>query len=147
MICLQIKSGTWPVNLSEGLDAESGCSRCQSGNIQPISETAKNEPCGNPGCAVRCFCFSCNSVHDTARLNPLPPCPIKLSILQAMGSASDGTPTQIIILGLIYQETLEACVRALMTGTCVSIDGIQREFYRYGQRLPSECSLSCYGQP
>jgi hypothetical protein len=94
---------------SEGLKAESGCPRCQSGNIQPISETAENEPCRNPGCAVQCFCFSCNSVHDTARLNPLPPCPIKLSILQAMGSASDGTPAQIIISGLIHQATLEAC--------------------------------------
>ena len=37
---------------SEGLDTESGCPRCRSGTIQPITVTAENEPCGNPGFRV-----------------------------------------------------------------------------------------------
>ena len=118
---------------SEGMDTESGCPRCRSGNIQPITVTAENEPCGNPGRAVRYFCFSCNSVHDTARLNPLPPCPLPLSVLQTMRSAPDGIPAQISIL--VDYETLVACVRALMTGKSVGTDGIPREFYKYGPRV------------
>jgi len=102
---------------SEGLDTESGCPKCRSGNIQPITVTADNEPCGNPGRAVRYFCFNCNSVHDTVRLNPLPPCPLPLSVLQAMRSAPAGTPAQISIS--VDQTTLEACVRALGIGKSV----------------------------
>lgn len=117
---------------SEGLDTESGCPRCRSGNIQPITVTAENEPCGNPGRAVRYCCFSCNSVHDTVRLNPLPPCPLPLSVLQAMRSAPVGTPAQISLS--VDLETLETCVRALSTGKSVGTDGIPREFYKYGPR-------------
>ncbi len=115
---------------SEGLDTESGCPRCRSGTIQPITVTAENEACGNPSRAVRYFCFTYNSVHDTARLNPLPPCPLPLSVLQAIRSAPDGTPAQLSIS--VDQATLEACVRALMTGKSVGTDGIPREFYKYG---------------
>jgi hypothetical protein len=118
---------------SEGLDTESGCPRCRSVSIQPITVTAENEPCGNPSRAVRYFCFSCNSVHNTPRLNPLPPCPLPLSVLQAMRSAPDGIPAQISIS--VDQATLEACVRALMTGKSVGTDGIPKEFYKYGPRV------------
>ena len=118
---------------TEGLDTESGCPRCRSGSIQPITVTAENEPCGNPSRAVRYFCFSCNSVHNTPRLNPLPPCPLPLSVLQAMRSAPDGIPAQISTS--VDQATLEACVRALMTGKSVGTDGIPREFYKYGPRV------------
>jgi hypothetical protein len=118
---------------SEGLDTKSGCPKCRSGNIQPITVTADNEPCGNPGRAVRYFCFNCNSVHDTVRLNPLPPCPLPLSVLQAMRSAPAGTPAQISIS--VDQTTLEACVRALGIGKSVGTDGIPREFYKYGPRV------------
>ena len=118
---------------SEGLDTESGCPRCRSGTIQPITVTAENEPCGNPGRAVRYFCFRCNSVHDTVRLNPLPPCPLPLSVLQAMRSAPAGAPAQISVP--VDQETLVACVRALTTGKSVGTDGIPREFYKYGPHV------------
>jgi hypothetical protein len=40
---------------SEDLDTESGCPLCSSGNIQPITVTAENDPCGNVGRAVRYF--------------------------------------------------------------------------------------------
>ena len=118
---------------SEGLDTESGCQRCRSRNIQPITVTAANAPCGNPGRAVRYCCFSCNSVHDTVRLHPLPPCPLPLSVLQAMRSAPAGTPAQISIS--VDPTLFEACVRALALGKSVGTDGIPREFYKYGPRV------------
>ena len=53
---------------SEGLDTESGCLQCRSRNIQPITVTAENEPCGNPGRVVRYCCFNCNSVLSGSTL-------------------------------------------------------------------------------
>ena len=118
---------------SEGLDTESGCQRCRSRNIQPITVTAANEPCGNPGRAVKYCCFSCNSVHDTVWLNPLPPCPLPLSVLQAMRCAPAGTPAQISTP--VDPTLLEACARALALRNSVGTDGIPREFYKYGPRV------------
>jgi hypothetical protein len=131
---------------SEGLDTESGCPKCQSGNIQPITVTADNEPCGNPGRAVRYFCFNCNSVHDTVRLNPLPPCPLPLSVLQAMRFAPAGTPAQISIS--VDQTTLEACALALGIGKSFGFRSSEQMGSRENSTSTArECSLSCYGQP
>ncbi len=54
-------------------------------------------------------------------------------VLQAMNSAPDGIPAQISIF--VDQETLVACVQALMTSKSVGTDGIPRELYKYGPRV------------
>ena len=72
-------------------------------------------------------------VHNEVALSPIPPCPLPLSILQAARVASVGIPA--FLSCLIDYETLEACVRALLTGKSVGTDGIPRGFYKYGPRL------------
>jgi hypothetical protein len=67
-------------------------------------------------------------LFDTVSLKPLPPCPLPLSVR----SAPDDTPAQISLS--VDLETLETCVRALLTGKSVCTDGIQRKFYKYGPR-------------
>ena len=72
-------------------------------------------------------------VHDEVVLPPIPACPLPLSILQAARVAPAGIPA-FLSLPIDY-ETLEAYVRALLTGKSVGTDGIPREFYKYGPRL------------
>jgi hypothetical protein len=118
---------------NEGLDTGSVCKQCQSPGIQPITTTAKHQSCGNPDRAVRFFCAKCQSVHSEVGLKPLAPCPLPLSVLQAVRTVPAGTLAQIS--RLIDYDTLEACVRALLTGKSVGTDGIPREFYKYAPRL------------
>jgi hypothetical protein len=72
------------------------------------------------------------TLSGSVSLNPLPPCPIPLSVLQAIRSAPDGTPAQISLS--VDLETLETCVRALLTGKSVGTFEIPREFYKYCQQ-------------
>uniref|UniRef100_A0A7S0M8E9 Uncharacterized protein n=1 Tax=Cryptomonas curvata TaxID=233186 RepID=A0A7S0M8E9_9CRYP len=118
---------------NEGLDTRLVCQSCHSADIQPITTSATHQPCGNPTRAVRYLCSNCNMVHDEVALPPIPPCPLPLSILQAVSIAPAGIPAFLSLL--IDYETLEACVRALLTGKSVGTDGIPREFYKYGPRL------------
>ncbi len=70
-----------PTNVLHRQSFSRGSAGREALTIQPITVTAQNEACGNPSRAVRYFCFTCNLVHDTARLNPLTPCPLPLSVL------------------------------------------------------------------
>ena len=117
---------------NEGLDTESVCPRCRSAGIQPITTTADHQPCGNPRRAVRFFCAKCRSVHDEVALNPLPPCPLPLSVLQAMRAVAAGTLPSISFL--VDYDTLEACARAQPLRKSVGTDRIPRELYKYGPR-------------
>jgi hypothetical protein len=67
-------------------------------------------------------------VHDEVALPPIAPCPLPLSILQAARVAPAGIPA-FLSLPIDY-ETLETCVRTLLTGKSVGTDGIPREFYK-----------------
>ncbi len=114
---------------NEGLDTGSVCKQCQSPGIQPITTTAKHQSCGNPDRAVRFFCAKCQSVLSEVGLKPLAPCPLPLSVLQAVRTVPAGTLAQIS--RLIDYDTLKACVQALLTGKSVGTDGVPREFYKY----------------
>ncbi len=117
---------------NEGLGTRSVCHSCHSADFQPITTSATHQLCGNPTRAVRYLCSNCNTVLE---LPPIPPCPLPLSILQAVSVAPAGITAFLSLLNvLIDYETLETCVRALLTGKSVGTDGIPREFYKYGPR-------------
>jgi hypothetical protein len=115
---------------NEGLDTRSVCHSCHSADMQPITTSATHQLCGNPTRAVRYLCSNCNTVLEEVELPPILPCPLPLSILQAVRVAPAGIPAFLSLL--IDYETLETCVRALLTGKSVGTDGIPREFYKYG---------------
>ena len=117
---------------NEGLDTESICPRCRSPGIQPITTTADHQPCGNPGRAVRFFCAKCLSVHDDVALSPLPPCPLPLSVLQAMRVVAKGTLPSISFL--VDYDTLESCAREQPPKKSVGTDRVPRELFKYGPR-------------
>jgi hypothetical protein len=119
---------------NEGLDTEPICPRCRSTGIQPITTTADHQPCGNPRRAVRFFCAKCRSAHDDVALNPLPPCPLPLSVLQAMRAAAKGTLPSISFLVDYDTPSLETCAREQPPRKSVGTDRIPRELYKYGLR-------------
>jgi hypothetical protein len=118
---------------NEGLDTESICPRCRLTGIQPITTTADHQPCGNPQRAVRFFCAKCLSVHDEVALKPLPPCPLPLSVLQALRAAVRGTLPSISFL--VDYDSLESCARQQPPRKSVGTDRVPRELYKYGPRV------------
>ena len=114
----------------EGMDSESICPSCQNTGIQPIVTSAKAQPYGNPKRAVRFFCQQCCSVHDDVALAQLPPCPIPWQVWKEMRKIPSGLAP--LICRPVDMDTLETIVRRLGNDLSMGIDGIPREFYKYG---------------
>jgi ribonuclease HI len=114
----------------EGMDSESICPSCQKTGIQPIVTSATAQPFGNPKRAVRFFCPHCSSVHDDVTLAQLPPCPIPWQVWKDMRKIPSGNAP--LICRQVDMDTLETIVRRLSNDLSMGIDGIPREFYKYG---------------
>ncbi len=112
-------------------------------NIQPITLTGESKCCRIWFVLSCIYCFSCYAVHCTVSFDPRSPCTLPLSVLQAMCSAPDSTPAQINLP--VDQETLGACVRALLTGKSVGIPSVPTLFPRQ-QSSHKRLASSCYGK-
>ena len=113
---------------NEGMETGSICPRCSSPGLQPISTGATQQRFGNPKRAVKFFCGQCTSVHETVAYAPLPPCPIPISLLEAMRKIPPGTLP--LISRMVDMETVISRTRRQGTGLSTGSDRFHREFYK-----------------
>ncbi len=79
---------------------------------------------------MKFLCEQCQSLHDEVAVAPMPPCPIPPALLEALRKIPFGTMP--LLSRLFDFETLGQCAHKRSNGKATRVDGIPREFYKYG---------------